>query len=104
LARTDRGPEGWGFGIFGDMVFHLGGAQWFPLQDTGVQRRPNRWIPWLERLWSAAGRVLPGRFRSRIGELAPWTLQQDLNSGRMARRKAALVASPDAFLRDLGVN
>ena len=104
LVRTDRGPEGWGFGIFGDLIFHLGGAQWFPLQDTGLQRRPNRWMPWLERLWRAVGRVLPGKFRSRIGELAPGTLQQDLSSRRMARRISALVASPEDFLRDLGVS
>jgi hypothetical protein len=103
LARTDRGPDGWGFGIFGDMIFHLGGAQSFPLQDACERRRPNRWLPWLERLSRVAGRVLPGRVRSWLGELAPWAWQQDLGSCRMARRKSALVASPEAFLRDLGI-
>ena len=104
LARTDRGPEGWGFGIFGDLIFHLGGAQWFSVQDAGVPRRPNPWMPWLERLGRVASLVLPGRLRSRIGELAPGALRQDLGSRRMAGRKSALVASPEAFLRDLGVS
>lgn len=104
LARTDRGPEGWGFGIFGDLIFHLGGAQWFPLQAAGVERRPNPWMPWLDRAGRVASLVLPGRFRARIGERLPRAVQQDLGSRRMAGRKSALVASPEAFLRDLGVS
>jgi hypothetical protein len=103
LARTDRGPDGWGFGIFGNLIFHLGGAQWFPMQDALAQRRPNPWMPWLERLGRVASLVLPGGLRSRIGELAPWAWQQDLGSRRTANRKSALVASPEAFLRNLGV-
>jgi hypothetical protein len=103
LVRTDRGPEGWGFGIFGDIIFHLGGAQWLPVKVAGVKLRPSRWTPWLRRLWGAAGLVIRGRLRSWIGELAPWNLRQDLNSRRMTERKSALVASPEAFLRNLGV-
>jgi len=103
LVRTDRGPQGWGFGIFGGLIFHLGGAQWFPVEQSHVKRQPSRWTPWLGRLWRVAGLVIRGRLRSRIGELAPSNLQQDLNSRRMAERKSALAASPEAFLRDLGV-
>lgn len=103
LVRTDRGPEGWGFGIFGDLIFHLGGAQYFPVKRTAVPRRPSRWMHWLGRMWSIAGLVIRGRLRSWLGGLAPWNLQQDLNARRMAERKSALTASPEAFLRDLGV-
>jgi hypothetical protein len=57
----------------------------------------------LERLWSGAGLLIRGRLRSRIGEFAPWALKQDLGARRMAERRSALVASPEAFLRQLGV-
>ncbi len=103
LVRTDPGPEGWGFGIFGNLIFHLGGAQWFPMEKARVLRSPSRWTPWLERLWSGAGLVIRGRLRSRIGEFAPWAMRQDIGARRVAERKSALVASPEAFLRELGI-
>lgn len=102
LVRTDHGPDGWGFGIFGDTVFHLGGGQWFPQENAGAPR-PGRLTFGLERIWNAARLVLPRGLQSRIGQLVPWALRMEVGHSRVARRKAELVRAPEAFLRDLSL-
>ena len=98
LVRTDRGGQGWGFGVFGDMIFHLGGAQWFP--DASP---PGPLARAMQRQWDALRQVLPDGLRERVAALAPRAIQIRAEASRLARRKAALVGSPETFLRKLGV-
>jgi hypothetical protein len=102
LARSDKGPDGWGFGIFGDMVFHLGGAIWAP-QKKDAARTPlqNQTAFWLERFWRFTRSVLPGGLRVQIGRLAPRAVLRDVDALRVRERKARLVVDPDAFLQRL---
>jgi len=103
LVRTDKGPAGWGFGIFGGLAFHLGGANWYPSATARKPARSPRLARWVERSWRVASPLLPARLRLRLARLAPFDVRVAAGSWRVAQRKAALVASPEAFLRDLGV-
>lgn len=103
LVRTDKGPAGWGFGIFGGVAFHLGGANWYPSASARNPARSPRLARWVERSWRAASPLVPARLRFRLALLAPFDIRAAAGSWRVAQRKAALVGSPEAFLRDLGV-
>ena len=103
LVRTDKGPAGWGFGIFGGLAFHLGGANWYPSAAAMIPARSSRLARWMEQSWRVASPLVPARLRVRLAMLAPFDIRAAAGSWRVAQRKAALVASPESFLRDLGV-
>jgi len=102
LVRTDRGPAGWGFGIYGGLVFHLGGAAWWPYV-TGVaahpwQRRAGRCLESLARVGRA---VFPRALWARISAVSPLALRNQAGAAQLAARKARLLAGPDSYLEEL---
>jgi hypothetical protein len=102
LDRSDGDADGSGFGIFGDLLFHLGGAIYWP--RTAGAKSPSLSITMtgcLEHLGRLAEAMLSRVVWDRICRAAPWTLRREVGGIVMTARKARLLADPDAFLRHL---
>jgi hypothetical protein len=104
LLRTDNGPGGHSFGIFGNAVFHLGGAIYFRREAgaPATQSWSTRWALVLERrLGRALRNFIPRRLWVRVTWLLPRRFSRRFFLWRMKDREADLLADPDGFLERL---
>jgi hypothetical protein len=104
LSRTDKGPGGHSFGIFGDVVFHLGGAVSLKREGRSLTLRPpaiQLAIALDRRLGRAFRALIPRQFWVRLSWLLPRWFIQSFSVWRMKNRESELAANPDGFLQRL---
>jgi len=104
LCRTDKGPGGHSFGIFGDVVFHLGGA----VHVGGEARSPELQAPanqlavaFDRRLGRVIRALIPRKLWVRLVGLFPRRFLERFSVLRMKNRESELAADPDGFLQRL---
>jgi hypothetical protein len=102
LTRTDKGPGGHSFGIFGDVVFHLGGAVYVKQGDDATTAPPSirLAIKVDRRLGHLLRAVVPRALWVRLSR--PFLRSQfirDFSIWRLRSRESELAADPDGFLQ-----
>jgi hypothetical protein len=103
LTRTDGGTGGHSFGIFGDVVFHLGGVVYLKRHGSGSRvLSPTRFTIALEqRLGRLLRTLIPRALWVRLRRQLPQKFVQDFSIGRMKNWESELAADPEGFLRSL---
>jgi len=104
LLRVDRGRNRYYCGgLYGDLIFHLGGAVIHGAGPHATSAAQVRAAKLLSRLRSMAVVLLPWRLRRRfldIFGLSRW-VHENFTTPALEANKAALLADPDRFLREI---
>ena len=109
LTRADKCAGGYSFGIFGDVVFHLGGAVYsrhsgnaWKEGHSAARTLPVRWLEAADRLCGRAlRRCIPRRLWVQLLGWFPAAVKERFGASRLDSRQAELLADPDGFLERL---
>jgi len=89
-------------GIYGDLVFHLGGATWVlgnPTETGDGLLSKMGTAPWFHKSKELAKRIVPPALRRHLG--VPLRIRPTLVTPVLERRRRQLFDDPDAFLEYL---
>lgn len=102
LARVDRGKNRYSSGgIYGDLIFHLGGAVRHRSGAAEATRRDVRFAEILSRLRAVARWSIPWRIRKHLQAIFGRWIHERSTLPVLLTTREALLADPEGFLREL---